>query len=134
MPPGFNVMMFIERKHVRVMCYRAAIHDGLAVVFAGWLQVVQLEQAVGSGVKTYVPCSRSKFRVTNSDPSVVYQSGVGKAVRTGKVEKIVPVQRTAQAFTVQHRVRSKLTWNTPVGINIRKIKLATGLEHAPGFF
>src|SRR5687768_3485122 len=97
---GLDAMVLVEHKHMRMMRYRATINHGLTVVLTGWLQSVQLEQSVGCRVKADVPGARSQFRIADGDTAIINQPGIGKAMLTGQVKEIVPVQRATQALAV----------------------------------
>ena len=100
----FDAMMFVEHKCVGMMRDGASINDSLTVILASGLEVIKFEQSICCRVKTDVSGPYGQFSVIYRDPAVVNQARIAKTVGAGQLEKIVPVQRTSQAFTVQYRV------------------------------
>ena len=99
-PPGFDAVMIIEDKAMRMIGYRAAINHRLAVIFAGGLQPIQLEQPISGREKADVASPLSQLGIGNIERLILNQSRVGKFMALGKIDEVVPIQRPTQALTV----------------------------------
>ena len=78
--PGFDVVMSIKNKAMRMIGYRAAIDHCLPVILTSEFQPVQFEQPIGGRVKPDVANSRSQFGIGNVQRPVSDQPWVGKAM------------------------------------------------------
>mmetsp|Transcript_28047 Transcript_28047/g.81068 ORF Transcript_28047/g.81068 Transcript_28047/m.81068 type:complete len:285 (-) Transcript_28047:129-983(-) len=68
--------------------------------------------------------------VLNGNRCILHKTGVGKATLLGQVLEVIPIQRPRQAFAPQHLIIAQALRHTAVGVHVREVQLATGLEEA----
>ena len=129
---GFDVVVLVEDEAVGRIADAAVIDHRLTVVFAGRLQVVQLEQPIGGGVEAGIAQFGGQLGVGDGDRPVFHQTRVGKAVALGQVMEVVPVQRAAQAFAVEQLIFAQRGRQAAVGIDVGEVQLAAFLQQAIG--
>src|SRR3989338_1559716 len=132
-PPGFDVVMPVEDKAMRMIGDRAAIDHCLPVIFASGFQTIQFEQPIGGRVETQITHTWCQLRIGYLQRTAFDQPWAGKAMSLRQTDKVVPVQRSTQAFAVQHGIVAYSVRHPAVGIDIRKIEFATRLEQAMHF-
>ncbi len=131
--PGFNIVVAIEDKAMRMIGYRATINHRLTVIFAGGFQAIQPKQPISGREKADVAGPLSQFGIGNVERFIFNQPGIGKFMAFGKINEIVPVQRATQTFSVQYRIIAHRIRHSTVSIDIREIEFATRLEQAMHF-
>src|SRR5690606_5641182 len=128
---GFKQVMAIQLEGMFMPGDRALVDHRLPVVLTDAFQFRQFEQSIGGAVETCLAKAHLDIRVLDRDRAALHQARVAKAAETCQVEKIVPVQRTGQAFAIQHRIGGQPCIDATIRIHVRKIQLAAGLEHTP---
>mmetsp|Transcript_19462 Transcript_19462/g.46040 ORF Transcript_19462/g.46040 Transcript_19462/m.46040 type:complete len:313 (+) Transcript_19462:300-1238(+) len=111
------------------------VDDGLAVILARRLQLVQLEQSIRGRVELQVVMSRLvdgglHIVVLDGDWCILHEAGIGEAAALGQVLEIVPVQRTRQTFAPQNLVVAQGLRHAAVGVHVGEVQFASGLEEA----
>lgn len=130
---GLNVVMPVEDKAMRMIGYRAAIDHGLPVILASGFQPIQFEQPIGGRVKTQITHAWRELRIGYVQRTAFDQPRVCKPMTMRQPQKVVPVQRAAQAFPVQHGIIAYRIRHSAVGIDIREIEFAARFEQAMHF-
>ena len=128
---GLDPVVLVEGQGVGVFGNRAAVDHRLAVVFAGILQLGEMEQAVGGGEEADRAGAGGERRIGDLQGPVADQAGIGEAGLAGQAQEIVPVEGATEAFAVEHRIVAQRLGHTPVGIDIGEEELTAALEQAP---
>ncbi len=123
--PASKAWPLVEREALRLPGQGAAIHHGLAVVLPGAVEAVDPEQPPGRREEADVPQLGGERRVGHRERAVLDQARVGEAGGAGQREEVLPVQRAAQAFAVQHRIVAHRGGHAAVGIHVGEVELAT---------
>mmetsp|Transcript_9424 Transcript_9424/g.19547 ORF Transcript_9424/g.19547 Transcript_9424/m.19547 type:complete len:361 (+) Transcript_9424:483-1565(+) len=135
-----EVVVLVQEPSARIPIDRAVsclVNDGLPVVLAVGFQI-QLPQSIRSRIKLERVVARLGYRlldliVLNGNRGVLDQSGIRETNLAGHVFKVVPIQGSAQAFSPQDLVFLEGFGDAAIGVNVREIQFAAGLEQIQTF-
>ena len=127
---GLDEVVGVEGERLLRALDRAAITHGLTIVFAGWLQAVEIEEPIGRREEGDPSKLFLQRGVIHPERTIGDKAGIAEAGRFCEFQKIALVERPAQAFAVQHGIAPQRFRNPPRSVDIGKIHLAARL-HEP---
>mmetsp|Transcript_16786 Transcript_16786/g.41961 ORF Transcript_16786/g.41961 Transcript_16786/m.41961 type:complete len:282 (-) Transcript_16786:596-1441(-) len=135
-----EIVVLVQEPSARIPIDRAVsrlVNDGLPVVLAVGFQI-QLPQSIRSRIKLERVVARLgnrllDLRVLDGNRGVLDQSGIRETNLACHVFKVVPIQGSAQAFAPQDLVFLEGFGDAAIGINVREIQFAAGLEQIQTF-
>mmetsp|Transcript_3344 Transcript_3344/g.6288 ORF Transcript_3344/g.6288 Transcript_3344/m.6288 type:complete len:200 (+) Transcript_3344:562-1161(+) len=89
---------------------------------------VQLEQAICCRIEFDMPNPSLYFFILDSDFGIFHEAWIHESTLLSKVQKVVPIESTAQTLTKENWIAHKLFWDTSRRVDIREIHLSTWLE------
>ena len=96
-------VMAVELEGFRLIGEAAFIDDRLAVILAGRLEVVELEQAIGGREELREPKLLFHRLIGDADRLAGHEARVEEPRLFGNWQEVVPVKRAAEAFAIEHR-------------------------------
>ena len=97
---------------------RAPVDHGLAMVFAGIFELADVEQAVSGRIKAGFTHQRRDLGFGDADRSIGHQARISKTGSPGQAQKVIPIERTTQAFAIEHRMATDAFGQTPINVDI----------------
>src|SRR5215510_14602193 len=125
---SLDQMMSIEFESVGLLRYRPLVDHRLAVILAGRLQSVELEQPVGRREELRLAELRPHRRVLDRDGTPRDKARVEETGLLGERQEVVPIECAAQALAIEQGIGPGVIGEPAVAIDIGEIELAAGLE------
>ncbi len=121
---AFDEMMSVELERVGLLRHASFIDDRLAVILASRLEPVELEQPIGRREELRLAELRPHRLVLDIDRPAGHQPRIEEPRLFRHGDKVVPIERAAEALAIQQGIGLDLVGQTPVAIDIGEIELA----------
>src|SRR5262245_57780542 len=129
---ALDQMMSVELESVGLLRHRPLVDHRLAIILAGRLQPVELEQPVGRREELRLAEFRPHRRVLDRDGTARNKPRVEEPGQLSQRQEIVPIERAAQALAIEQGIGPDMIGEPAVAIDIGEIELAAGLEQVEG--
>ena len=127
---ALDQMMPVERERVSLPGNRPVVDHRLAVILAGRLKPIELEQAVGCREELRLTELRPHRLILDIDRPARHQPRIEEARPLRHRDKIVPIECAAKALAVEHGIGAHAIGQPPVAIDIGKIELPPGFNRS----
>src|SRR5262245_23951740 len=129
---ALDQMMSVELESVGLLRHGPLVDHRLAVILAGRLQPVELEQPVGRREELRLAELRPHRRILDRDGTARDEPRVEETGLLGQGQEIIPRYRAAQALAIEQGIGFDMIGESAVAIDVGEIELATRLEQVEG--
>src|SRR5581483_6672732 len=118
----------VEHEGIGLAADRALIDHRLAVVLAGGLELIELEEPVGRREEFGLTELPRHGHVVDRERIAPHEPRIEEASAFGHRQKIVPIERASETLAVEQRIGAHLLRQAPVAIDVGEVKFPARLE------